>query len=110
VCWIHVSGEDPAAYIRKYPGRCPMVHLKDYLGEKSEGMYKLMDEADDAAKDGGGFRFRHVGAGRVNIPEVLAASLEAGAKWVIVEQDMSITAPMIEEVKSSRDYLKSLGW
>ena len=33
-CWVNVAGEDPCAYIRKYAGRCPVVHLKDFVGSK----------------------------------------------------------------------------
>ena len=29
VCWVKYAGEDPAAYLRKYAGRAPVVHLKD---------------------------------------------------------------------------------
>ena len=31
ICWVNISGEDPAAYIRKYAGRAPVVHLKDFI-------------------------------------------------------------------------------
>ena len=30
-CWVNVAGEDPADYIRKYTGRSPVVHLKDFV-------------------------------------------------------------------------------
>ena len=34
-CWVKVGGEDPAAYIRKYAGRCPVVHLKDLKAQRA---------------------------------------------------------------------------
>ena len=46
----------------------------------------------------------------VDIPPVLDAALEAGSKWVVVEQDQSYDTPALEAVKMSRDYLKGLGW
>ena len=27
--WIRKGGADPAAYIRQYSGRCPLIHLKE---------------------------------------------------------------------------------
>lgn len=30
-CWVNVGGEEPAAYIEKYAGRAPVVHLKDFV-------------------------------------------------------------------------------
>ena len=32
-CWVKVAGEDPAAYVKKYTGRSPVVHLKDFHKE-----------------------------------------------------------------------------
>jgi sugar phosphate isomerase/epimerase len=29
LCWISVAGQDPVAYFKKYPGRFPLVHVKD---------------------------------------------------------------------------------
>jgi sugar phosphate isomerase/epimerase len=110
-CWVRVGGEDPSAYIRKYTGRAPVVHLKDYFGEKSENMYALIGiESDEAAKPSK-FEFRPVGSGVQDFPSILAASKDAGAEWVVVEQDnpsMGLT-PM-ESIKASIDYLKSFEW
>ena len=109
-CWIHVSGLNPAEYIRKYSSRCPVVHLKDYTGEKAAGMYELIGETKNSGAPAEKFQFRSVGKGKVNIPEVLSAAIDVGAKWVVVEQDFSLIQPMLDEVRASRDYLRSLGW
>ena len=29
LCWIEVGGQDPLKYFKKYPGRFPLVHVKD---------------------------------------------------------------------------------
>ena len=42
VCWVNVGGEKPAPFVRKYAGRAPVVHLKDFAGEKTENMYGLI--------------------------------------------------------------------
>ena len=41
-CWVNVGGEEPAAYICKFSGRAPVVHLKDFYGERSADMYDLI--------------------------------------------------------------------
>ena len=109
-CWIHVSGVNPSEYIRKYAGRCPIVHLKDYTGSKANNMYGLLGEGEKDEKPAEQFQFATVGKGKQNIPDVLKASVESGAEWVVVEQDFSLTQPMLEAVKESREYLKSIGW
>ena len=110
-CWVKVGGEDPAAYIRKYAGRCPVVHLKDFEGSKSDSMYELIgiEKKADTSKSNP-FHFRPVGSGVQDFPAILEASVESGAKYVIVEQDQSYDTPCLEAAKSSRDYLKTLGW
>ena len=109
-CWVNVGGENPANFVRKYAGRAPLVHIKDFSGSKSEGMYELIGDANTVANaDEKKFRFRPVGYGVQDVPAILAAAEDAGAGWVIVEQDQSPDMPPIEAVKLSRDYLKSLG-
>ena len=110
-CWVNVGGEVPADYIKKYSGRSPVVHLKDFYGEKSENMYELIGIKSDAPKKPSGFELRPVGSGIQDFPAILAASEAAGSKWVVVEQDnpsMGLT-PM-ESIAKSREYLKTLGY
>ncbi len=33
LCWISVAGKDPVSYFEKYPGRFPLVHVKDYVND-----------------------------------------------------------------------------
>jgi sugar phosphate isomerase/epimerase len=56
------------------------------------------------------FEFRPVGSGKQDFPAILAAAVESGAKYVIVEQDNTYDIPCLEAAKMSRDYLKTLGW
>ena len=108
-CWVKVGGESPTDYLKKYTGRAPIVHIKDFFGEKSEDMYDLIGVKNTRPKRPGNFEFRPVGCGLQDIPAILAAADEAGATWYIVEQDnpsMGLT-PM-ECAKKSAEYLLSL--
>ncbi len=97
-CWTKVAGVDPAAYVRAYAGKAPVVHVKDYI-----------NNGENAGRDG--FDFRPLGMGHLGVSDVLNAAVDAGSKWVIVEQDEpAIGLTPMESVKISRDYLKSLGW
>ncbi len=109
-CWVRVSGEDPAAYLRKYSGRAPVVHLKDFVGHKTANMYALIGTDSDKQVASQAFAFRPVGKGIQNFPEILAASVDAGAEYVIVEQDDWNGQPSLEAARDSRDYLRTLGW
>ena len=111
-CWVNVGGENPAAYIKKYAGRCPVVHLKDFFmeGAKPKKMYELIgledDEEEETSGDRSTFEFRPVGHGLQDIPAIVTAAEESGAQWLIVEQDRSEVRPPLEAVEMSIKYLK----
>lgn len=110
-CWVKVAGVDPAEYVRKYTGRSPVVHLKDFHKEGNPAnMYQLIGTEVKQEESHGFFEFRPVGHGDQDFPPILEASVDAGAKWVVVEQDESNGRPPMEAIAMSRDYLKSLGW
>ena len=108
-CWVNVGGVNPSEYVKKYAGRAPIVHIKDFFGEKSENMYEIIGEENKAPKRPEGFEFRPVGAGLQNIPSILEASKEAGAEWIIVEQDSpSMGLTPMECIAKSIEYLKTV--
>lgn len=90
-CWVNVAGENPAAYLRQYTGRAPVVHLKDFVmpGKKPAQLYELIGLAETVQyAEADVFEFRPLGQGVQDIPEILAAAAAAGTQWVVVEQDM----------------------
>ena len=109
-CWVNIGGEDPAEYIRKYSGRMGILHLKDFVGGKSDNMYALIGIDENEKKDTQGkFEFRPVGKGVQNFPEILKAADEAGIEWVVVEQDSpSMGLTPMECAETSIEYLKTL--
>ncbi len=110
-CWVRVGGEDPAEYVRKYSGRAPVVHLKDFVGKRGENMYELIGDKKAKADTDGAFGLRYVGEGVQDFPSIIKAAEQAGTTWLIVEQDSPSPdkAPM-ECARLSREYLKSIGY
>ena len=110
-CWIKVAGQSPVAYLEKYAGRSPLVHFKDFYMEGEKGDAQLYDligmEKRQAARKGS-FEFRPLGQGLQDIPAILKATVAAGAKWIIVEQDNSVGRPAMEAARMSLDYLRGL--
>lgn len=86
--WIKKGGQDPVTYINKFAGRVPQLHMKD------------MDKTDGS--------FAEVGQGCLDVKEIITTALNAGARWIIVEQD-ACKRPALESAKISFDKLKSLG-
>ena len=110
-CWVNVGGEEPAAYVEKYTGRAPVVHLKDFAGQKGNGpLYKLIgieEEETDASENT--FEFRPVGSGCQDWKKIIASAEKAGAQWLVVEQDdPSMQKTPMECAEMSINYLKNL--
>lgn len=65
--------------------RTPVVHLKDFAGQKSDKMYALIgvDDGDKKEETTQEFEFRPVGYGLQKFPEILEAATESGASgWL----------------------------
>ena len=109
-CWVRVGGEDPASYVRKYAGRVDILHLKDYVGSKSENMYALIGIDENEKKDTHGkFEFRPVGSGVQDFPGILKAAEESGTKWIVVEQDNpSMELSPLQCAEKSIKYLRTI--
>lgn len=111
-CWANVGGENPAEYVKKYTGRAPLVHIKDFVGQKSNNMYGLIGGGkteDNGAEPAEPFELRPVGYGVQDVAAIIAAAEAAGAESIIVEQDQpSLGKTPMECAKMSIDYIKSL--
>jgi sugar phosphate isomerase/epimerase len=86
--WITKAGADPLPYFRQYPGRFPLVHVKD------------MDRTPEKG-------FTEVGKGVVDFKRVFAQSQLGGIRHYFVEQDET-NGPAIESARASYEYLRRL--
>lgn len=108
VCWVKYAGVDPAEYLRKYTGRAPIVHMKDYVGQKTGGTpYGLLGQAKQA--DAVPFAYKPLGYGCQDMQAVTQAAVDAGAKWLVVEQDECYDQDPMEDARKSMETLRGLG-
>ena len=88
------------------------MHVKDYIKTGNpRNLYQLIG-TEVKVEEGGEafFEFRPVGFGQIIWEPILQAILEAGTKWIIVEQDEHHGLGGLEAARRSREYLKILGW
>ena len=85
--WITKGGQDPLAYFQRWPGRVPLVHVKDSAGPPDN---KMMD----------------VGAGTIDWKRIFARREQAGIRHYFVEHDEP--SDLFASIKASYDYLKRL--
>lgn len=111
LCWVKYAGYDPVEYLKKYSGRAPIVHFKDFYmeGEKDGDPYALIGVDSKEKKSKTKFEYRPVGYGIQDVPALVEAAKAAGSKWFIVEQDQpSMGKTPLESIKLSIDYIKAL--
>jgi sugar phosphate isomerase/epimerase len=84
--WITKGGQDPLAYFAKFPGRFPLVHVKDM---------------------GSGGTIVNVGQGKIDWNHIFSKRREAGIEHFYVERD-NPTSP-IDDIKVSYTYMSRLG-
>ena len=115
VCWSDYSGFKADDLARKYSGRIPVLHMKDYYleGKLSSDPYALIGiEGEGNSSSGGGkFEFRPLGDGVMDIPAIIEAARENGVKWLCVEQDEPVAgaADAFEGPARSAEYLRKMG-
>jgi len=100
VFWVTYAGVDPLKYFKLYPGRFPLLHIKD--------LYKdvAVNPHEDPPANGPN-PFAPVGQGKIDWARIFAHVGEAGAKHIFVEQDIC-NMPPLEAIKISFNYLKNL--
>ncbi len=88
--WLKFGGVEPASYLRRWPGRVPLLHLKDMTATQPT-------------------TFAEVGAGILDWPPIFAAAEAIGTQWYIVEQDTCPGDPF-ESLRMSLEKLRQWGF
>jgi sugar phosphate isomerase/epimerase len=73
--WVKKAGHDPLSYIKKFPGRMPVLHLKDMTN-------------DDR------MTFAEIGTGSIDFEPILRWGESHGVEWYAVEQDVCPVSPL----------------
>ncbi|RAJ97619.1 sugar phosphate isomerase/epimerase [Larkinella arboricola] len=88
--WIARTGQKPADYFAKYPGRFPLWHVKDMANTPEK-------------------EFAEVGTGSIDFAAIFDKAGEAGMKHYFVEQDIC-KRPPLESIKISIDNIQKANW
>lgn len=79
--WVLAGGHDPAAFIREYGDRVPLVHFKDVdVGANREG--------DETAFTTDAHQPVELGTGDLDLEAVADATRDVGAEWACYEHDL----------------------
>jgi sugar phosphate isomerase/epimerase len=102
LCWIIVGGQDPVKYFQRYPGRFPLVHVKDISKLPDPVAAKAgplsMDEIENT--------MTAAGSGAIDWKRIFAHANEAGIQHYFFEDDKPKDAFVL--LAASYKYLSQL--
>lgn len=103
LCWMTVARQDPFKYFARYPGRFPLVHVKDV---KTVPPVVTPGQPVDFEKVFP--EMTAVGSGSIDWKNIFAHAGNAGIKHYFVENDYPGDA--FANIKASYGYLDKLRW
>ena len=93
--WVKHPGADPTAYLKKYPGRWKLMHVKDMKPGTESNFSGGSNVNNDVA----------LGTGTMNWPSILAAAKKAGVEYYFIEDESDAAA---EHLPQSLKYLEQV--
>jgi sugar phosphate isomerase/epimerase len=98
VLWVQFPGEDPAAWLDKYPGRWELMHLKDLKKGVATGIHTGgTDPNNDVV----------LGTGQMDWPKILRAAKKCGVRHYFIEDE---SAWSVEHIPQTLKFLESVAW
>lgn len=100
--WMVVAGHDPVQYLKKYPDRYRLLHIKDFK-KGFTPRTTLMDKGPGAPVP------TELGRGAIDYKPIFAAAKKGNISAYFVEQEPPFTdMPALEAIKIDYAYLKNL--
>jgi sugar phosphate isomerase/epimerase len=92
--WMVVGGRDPRDYFERYPGRFPLIHVKDFLPAAAH------EDTHPGAE---------LGHGMIDYGPIFAAAEKAGLRHYFAEQEGPFTRmSQLDAARQAYDYLRKL--
>lgn len=98
VFWIVFPGQDPVKWLRKYPDRWELIHLKDMKkGLATGSLIPKTDVNNDVA----------LGTGQIDWRAILKQAKKNGVKYYFIEDE---SASSVEQIPQTLRYLEQVSW
>lgn len=92
IYWVVTGGADPIEYLKKYPNRFRLCHVKDRM--------KNAGDERSASCD--------LGTGIIDFPKILKVAKENGMKYYIMEQERYDDSTPLRSARVGAEYLKKI--
>jgi sugar phosphate isomerase/epimerase len=95
ILWVHQFGQDPLAYLKKYPTRFKLMHVKDLKKDVPVGLDVKTSSENDVP----------LGSGQINVQAILKQARKSPIKYYYLEDENSNAR---NQVPISLTYVKNL--
>ncbi len=92
IYWVVTGGADPIEYLKKYPNRFRLCHVKD----------RMKDAGDERAAT------CTLGTGIIDFPSILKVAQENGMQYYIMEQERYDNTTPMDCAQDGANYLKNI--
>ena len=89
--WVVTAGQDPVTWLKKYPNRFRLCHVKD----RTKGSNAIADSCT-------------LGRGSIDYPNILKEAKKQGMQFYIVEQEKYENTDPLESAKDNAEYMKKI--
>ncbi len=97
--WMVVGGRNPRDYFERYPGRFPLIHVKDFLPPAAESR----------GAQAPAHRGTELGHGVIDYRPIFAAAEKAGLKHYFAEQEGPFTRmSQLEAAQQAYEYIRRI--
>lgn len=93
IYWVVTAGQDPNAWLDKYPNRFRLSHIKD----RRKGAAPTDKDASVV-----------LGTGSINFPSILEKARSRGMSYYLVEQEAYVNTTPIGASKANAEYMKGI--
>lgn len=93
IFWVVTPGQDPVTWLKKYPNRFRLCHVKDRMKNAPLG-------EGDASCD--------LGTGSIDFPPILKVAKDNGMQYYIVEQEKYEGSTPVKSAETDAAYMKNL--
>jgi sugar phosphate isomerase/epimerase len=95
ILWVYQFGQDPLAYLKKYPARFKLMHVKDLKKDVPVGLDVKTSSENDVP----------LGSGQINVKAILKQARKSPIKYYYLEDENSNSKA---QVPLSLTYVKNL--
>ena len=89
--WVVAAGQDPETWLKKYPNRFKLCHVKD----RTKGATEAADSCT-------------LGEGSIDYPKILKTAKENGMEYYIVEQEKYAGTTPLKAAEADAAYMKNI--